>query len=95
MGNSRNNSADSRVPGHGPVPVGNVIGKVQFIVLPVARFGGVEAIDPQKDAVGLGPATGGQPAPFALGLLGALPFAVGRARRVDDVAGFLPGRRSR
>jgi signal peptidase I len=95
MGDSRNNSADSRVPGHGPVPVENVIGKVQFIVLPIARFGGVEAIDPQTDAVGLGPAMDGQPAPLALGLLGALPLAVGRARRVDDVAGFLPGRRHR
>ena len=56
MGDSRNNSADSRVPGHGPVPVENVIGKVQFIVLadrPVRRGRGDRPADrrgrPRRD----------------------------------------------
>jgi len=37
MGDSRNNSADSRVPGHGPIPLENVIGKARFVVLPLSR----------------------------------------------------------
>ena len=50
MGDSRNNSADSRVPGHGAVPVENVIGKARLIVLPFARFGWIAAADPQTSA---------------------------------------------
>ena len=54
MGDSRNNSADSRVADHGPVPVDNVIGKARLIVLPFTRFG--------HDRIG-GPAVqGGRPA---------------------------------
>ncbi|MFC4950576.1 signal peptidase I [Pseudonocardia sp. GCM10023141] len=41
MGDNRNDSADSRFPGHGPVPVANVIGKVRWIVLPFSRFGSI------------------------------------------------------
>jgi signal peptidase I len=42
MGDSRNNSADSRVADHGPIPVDNVIGKARMIVLPFPRFGWIE-----------------------------------------------------
>jgi signal peptidase I len=38
MGDSRNNSVDSRAPGDGPVPLSNVIGKARLIVYPFARF---------------------------------------------------------
>ena len=47
MGDSRNNSADSRVPGHGPVPISNVIGQARLIVLPFARFGSIPSPNPQ------------------------------------------------
>ncbi len=74
MGDSRNNSADSRVPGHGAVPVDNVIGKARLIVLPFPRFGWIPGADPQSASVGLGSVdsaadsgTGdGLPAGFAL-----------------------------
>ena len=48
MGDSRNNSADSRVPGHGPIPVDNVIGQARLIVMPVDRFGTIPSVDPQS-----------------------------------------------
>jgi signal peptidase I len=98
MGDSRNNSADSRVADHGPVPVDNVIGKARLIVLPFTRFGTIHAIDPQSKAVGLpaldpnGSGNDGG-APLALGLLGALPIAAGRRRvrrREADLDAFLP-----
>jgi signal peptidase I len=92
MGDSRNNSADSRVPDHGPVPVANVIGKARVIVLPFDRFGWVQSVDPQTTAVGMGGAGSG--APLALGLLGTLPLAFGRRRlQLRDAAlhEFLPG----
>jgi signal peptidase I len=47
MGDSRNNSADSRVPGHGPIPVANVIGKARFVVLPFSRAQPIHAINGQ------------------------------------------------
>lgn len=51
MGDSRNNSADSRVPGHGAVPIGNVIGVARLVVLPVDRFRSIPSIDPHAVAV--------------------------------------------
>ncbi len=80
MGDSRNNSADSRMPDHGAVPVDNVIGQARLIVLPFDRLGWVTAQDPHSTAVGMaqGAAAG---APLALGLLGTLPLAVFRRRR--------------
>ena len=84
MGDSRNNSADSRVADHGPVPVDNVIGKARLIVLPFARFGRIDAIDPQSTAVGLAAPDrrAVRRRPLALGLLGALPCSPpGRVRR--------------
>jgi signal peptidase I len=86
MGDSRNNSADSRVAGHGAVPVANVIGQVRFIVMPFSRFRSIPSVDPHATAVGLG--AGSQGAPVALGLLAALPLL---RRRRDPVDGFLPG----
>ncbi|WP_433279753.1 signal peptidase I [Pseudonocardia xinjiangensis] len=95
MGDSRNNSADSRVPDHGPVPVANVIGKARVIVLPLSRFGWIASIDPQSTAVGM-PAPGVPAgAPLGLGLVGTLPLALWRRRlhRPDaELWGFLPGR---
>ena len=98
MGDSRNNSADSRVADHGPVPVDNVIGKARLIVLPFTRFGTIETVDPQSKAIGLpalDPSGSGSDggAPLALGLLGTLPLAAGRRRvrrREDDLDAFLP-----
>jgi signal peptidase I len=74
MGDSRNNSADSRVPGHGAVPVGNVIGRARLIVMPFSRFGGIASVDPHSNAVGMG----------AGGALVALPGLVALRRRRDD-----------
>jgi signal peptidase I len=103
MGDSRNNSADSRVPDHGPVPVENVIGKARLVVLPFDRFGWIPQTDPQTTAVGMGTSgTGpvGAGTPLALGLLGTLPLAFGRRRlqlRAAALSEFLPepGRRRR
>jgi signal peptidase I len=50
MGDSRNNSADSRAPGHGPIPIENVIGKARFIVLPLSRLQGIPDTNPQLRA---------------------------------------------
>ncbi|MFB9744707.1 signal peptidase I [Pseudonocardia sulfidoxydans] len=98
MGDSRNNSSDSRAAGHGPVPVENVIGKARLKVLPFDRFGIIHAPDPQSaEPVGMG---GPEGPPLALGLLGTLPLAIDRRRRsrssgVDDIDDFLPSPRRR
>jgi signal peptidase I len=39
MGDSRNNSVDSRAEGDGPVPLSDVIGRARLIVYPFHRFG--------------------------------------------------------
>ena len=72
MGDSRNNSADSRVPGHGAIPTDAVIGQVRLIVMPFSRFRTIPSIDPHATPLGLG---GGAPdgAPLALGLVGLVP----------------------
>jgi signal peptidase I len=91
MGDSRNNSADSRVPDHGPVPVANVIGQARVIVLPFSRFGWIQAQNPQTTAVGMGAPGAGTP--LALGLFGTLPLAFVRRRlhrRDDELYEFLP-----
>ena len=41
MGDSRNDSVDSRAEGNGPVPVADVIGRARFIVWPFDRMGGI------------------------------------------------------
>ena len=93
MGDSRNNSADSRAVGHGPVPVENVIGQARVIVLPFARFGWVSAIDPHPADAGalpVGAAGDGAGVPLALGMVGTLPLALWRRRRGDASERFLP-----
>ncbi|MGQ0575398.1 MAG: signal peptidase I [Pseudonocardia sp.] len=92
MGDSRNNSSDSRAPGHGPVPIDNVIGKAQFIVLPLPRLSGIDAVNPQESAVGMGADSG---VPVALGLLAVLPLALRRPRGhdADDFLATRPRRR--
>jgi signal peptidase I len=82
MGDSRNNSADSRIPGHGAVPMSDVIGQVRFVVMPFSRFRSIPSIDPHSAAVGMGSGTP-DGAPFALGLLGTLPVLGPRRRDVE------------
>ncbi|RCW39844.1 signal peptidase I [Halopolyspora algeriensis] len=57
MGDNRNDSADSRVQGgggvRGAVPVQNVIGKAQFIVLPPTRWQSIPEPNPQTMALGV------------------------------------------
>jgi signal peptidase I len=89
MGDSRNNSSDSRIDGHGPIPVANVIGKARMKVLPISRFGFIDSTNPQTSGVN---ALGDAGPPLALGVVGVLPFWLVRRRsRVDDE--FLPRRR--
>ncbi|MEV0089520.1 signal peptidase I [Saccharopolyspora sp. NPDC050642] len=56
MGDNRNDSADSRVQGgggtNGAVPVDNVIGKAQLIVLPPTRWQSIPEPNPQTTALG-------------------------------------------
>ena len=81
MGDSRNNSADSRVPGHGPIPVDNVIGQARLIVMPFDRFGTIPSIDPHSRAVGMaGPHDEPAGGPVELALLAAALPAASRAR---------------
>ncbi|GAA2855273.1 hypothetical protein GCM10010472_10690 [Pseudonocardia halophobica] len=93
MGDSRNNSSDSRIDGHGPIPVDNVIGKARMKVLPVSRFGFIDSTNPQQSqATALGVA--GDGAPLALGVLGVVPFWLLRRRSLLAAEEeFLPRRR--
>jgi signal peptidase I len=97
MGDSRNNSADSRVPGHGAVPITNVIGQARLIVMPFDRFGTIAAVDPQTDAVGMAAGIGAAGPPVAaLALLAVVP-ALRRPRRESflDTRARPPARRRR
>jgi signal peptidase I len=49
MGDSRNNSVDSRAADNGPVPVRNVVGKARWIVLPLGRFGRIGSSSTSSD----------------------------------------------
>ncbi len=73
MGDSRNNSADSRVPGHGAVPISNVIGLARMIVMPFDRFGRIASVDPHANAVGMAAGSGSELPPATLALLAAVP----------------------
>lgn len=85
MGDSRNNSSDSRIDGHGPIPVENVIGKARMKVLPVSRFGFIDDTDPQTSALQ------NSALPLGLGLVGVLPFMLVRRRMLDrEEDEFLP-----
>ncbi|OLM17173.1 MULTISPECIES: signal peptidase I [unclassified Pseudonocardia] len=96
MGDSRNNSADSRAAGHGPIPEENIIGKVRLIVLPFDRFGWVSSSDPQTTAEAAGAPGLPDGLPLALGIMGTLPLAAGRRRTLRaraDAERFLPDTR--
>ncbi len=93
MGDNRNDSADSRVQGggglNGVVPVSNVIGKAQFIVLPPTRWQSVGDPNPQAGALG---APGWQTGlPAGVGFAAAFP-TVWMGRRL---VGVVSDRRSR
>ncbi|RSM85397.1 signal peptidase I [Kibdelosporangium aridum] len=74
MGDNRNNSSDSRKQGNtrleGVVPVSDVIGKAQVIVLPPNRWGGIS--DPNPQALAWAPAWQ-QGIPLGVGVLLAWP----------------------
>ncbi|MEV0704404.1 signal peptidase I [Saccharopolyspora sp. NPDC050389] len=75
MGDNRNDSADSRVQGgggtNGAVPVDNVIGKAQLIVLPPTRWQSIPEPNPQSAALG---APGWQTGvPMGVGFAAAFP----------------------
>ena len=85
MGDNRNNSADSRRhvgdDRSGTVPVDNVIGKARVIVLPPARWQGIQDPDPQQ-AVALQGSQGGSSAlsislPLAAGVMLSWPVLRG------------------
>ncbi|ALG13026.1 signal peptidase I [Kibdelosporangium phytohabitans] len=84
MGDNRNNSSDSRRQGggglNGVVPVSDVIGKAQVIVLPPGRWGGIS--DPNPQAMALAPAWQ-QGIPLGAGVLLAWPV-LWTSRRVGS-----------
>lgn len=92
MGDSRNNSEDSRWPGQGPVPVSDVIGKARFVVLPLHRIKSIPDDNPQEVSLAAGTHPLGPS--LALGALGAVPVTVG-GRRLRRVAGRWRARRRR
>lgn len=75
MGDNRNDSADSRVQGggglNGAVPVENVIGKAQVIVLPPTRWQSIDEDNPQVTA--LGAPAWQQGLPLGVGFAAAFP----------------------
>jgi signal peptidase I len=82
LGDNRNDSCDSRCQGGGSavnggldgvVPVGNVIGKARYVVLPPSRWRGVGDHDPQSAAQALGAPAWQQGLPAGIGFLGAIP----------------------
>jgi signal peptidase I len=82
MGDNRNNSADSREQGHGPVPADLVIGKARWIVLPFSRLGGIPDPNPQTSGAAAAGAPGVEvPAPLALAAFGVLPILMRRRAR--------------
>jgi signal peptidase I len=91
MGDSRNNSADSRVPGHGAVPISNVIGLARMIVMPFDRFGRIASVDPHANAVGMAAGSGSELPGVTLALLAAVPVL----RRRQESFLVPPARRPR
>ncbi len=75
QGDNRNDSMDSRRQGgggiNGAVPVDNVIGKAQVIVLPPQRWQNISETDPQADALGAPGWQAGVPA--GIGFAAAFP----------------------
>ena len=83
MGDNRNDSSDSRVQGgggtNGAVPVDNVIGKAQVIVLPPTRWQSISEPNPQSTALGAPAWQDGLP--LGVGFAAAFP-AVWMGRRL-------------
>jgi signal peptidase I len=83
MGDNRNNSSDSRKQGggglSGVVPIENVIGKAQVIVLPPGRWGGITDPNPQAFG-GIGAPAWQQGVPLGGGILLAWPVVWGTRR---------------
>ncbi|MGQ0841683.1 signal peptidase I [Actinokineospora sp.] len=77
MGDNRANSSDSRFQGgggvRGVVPLGKVIGKARYIVLPPSRWRGVGDHDPQQTP-DLAAAAWQQGIPAGIGLAAAWPM---------------------
>nr|WP_184485640.1 signal peptidase I [Saccharopolyspora gloriosae] len=75
QGDNRNDSSDSRFQGgggvNGAVPVDNVIGKAQVIVLPPQRWQSISETNPQADALGAPAWQAGLPA--GVGFAAAFP----------------------
>lgn len=75
MGDNRKNSADSRVQGgggpSGAVPVDNVLGKAQVIVLPPTRWQNINEKNPQ--AMSLGAPAWQSGGPLGVGFAAAFP----------------------
>ncbi|WP_461145279.1 signal peptidase I [Salinifilum aidingensis] len=88
MGDNRNNSADSRLQGgggaNGAVPVDNVIGKAQVIVLPPTRWQGIPEPNPQERAQAMDAPAWQGGAPLAAGAAAAFP-TVWAGRRLGGV----------
>lgn len=86
MGDNRNNSCDSRCQGNGGlagmVPVANVIGKAQVIVLPPSRWGGITDHDPQAGA--LAAPAWERTIPLGVGIVAAWP-ALWTGRRIGRI----------
>ncbi|GAA4855728.1 signal peptidase I [Saccharopolyspora cebuensis] len=87
MGDNRNDSADSRVQGgggpRGAVPVENVIGKAQVIVLPPTRWQSIPEPNPQALALG---APGWQSGlPLGAGFAAAFPVVLAGRKLVGVV----------
>lgn len=77
MGDNRNDSADSRVQGGGgtagAVPVDNVIGKAQVIVLPPTRWQNISEPDPQARAQAMSAPGWQEGLPLGVGVAAAFP----------------------
>ncbi|GLW94518.1 hypothetical protein Aglo03_53340 [Actinokineospora globicatena] len=86
MGDNRNNSSDSRFQGgggvRGVVPLGKVIGKARYIVLPPSRWRGIGDHNPQAGPE-LSAAGWHQGVPLGVGLAAAWPL-LWLGRRVKD-----------
>ncbi|PPK64402.1 signal peptidase I [Actinokineospora auranticolor] len=76
MGDNRNNSSDSRIQGgggvRGVVPLGKVIGKARYIVLPPSRWRGIGDHNPQAGP-DLSAAGWQEGVPIGVGFAGAWP----------------------
>ncbi|WP_324187506.1 signal peptidase I [Actinokineospora iranica] len=87
MGDNRANSSDSRFQGgggvRGVVPLGKVIGKARYIVLPPSRWRGIGDHNPQESP-DLAAAGWHQGIPMGIGLTAAWPV-LWLSRRVKDV----------